>query len=77
MRLKPPCQRGGNRPLRRYNDPTIMTAELKSTPVTAALQRELVLRPIGRTIYRMPPYCLSDDEMTLLAARTLDFVPCA
>lgn len=77
MRLKPPCQRGGSRPLRRYNDPTIMTAELKSTPVTAALQRELVLRPIGRTIYRMPPYCLSDDEMTLLAARTLDFVPCA
>ncbi len=63
--------------MRRYNDPTIMTAELKSTPVTAALQRELLLRPIGRTIYWMPPYCLSDDEMTLLAARTLDIVACA
>jgi len=25
----------------------------------------------------MPPYCLSDGETTLLAARTLDFVPCA
>jgi adenosylmethionine-8-amino-7-oxononanoate aminotransferase len=47
--------------MRRYNDPTIMTAELKSTPVTAALQRDLVLRSIGRTIYRMPPYCRSDD----------------
>jgi len=42
-----------------------------------ALQRELLLRPIGRTIYWMPPYCLSDDEMTLLAARTLDIVACA
>ena len=63
--------------MRRYNDPTIMTAELKSTPVAAALQRELLLRPIGRTIYWMPPYCLSDDEMTLFAARTLDIVACA
>jgi adenosylmethionine-8-amino-7-oxononanoate aminotransferase len=44
---------------------------------TAALQRELLLRPIGRTIYWMPPYCLSDDEMALLAARTLDIVACA
>jgi hypothetical protein len=39
--------------MRRYNDPTIMTAELKSTPAgfTAALQREHLLRPIGRTIW--------------------------
>ncbi|HEX3633190.1 MAG TPA: adenosylmethionine--8-amino-7-oxononanoate transaminase [Casimicrobiaceae bacterium] len=44
---------------------------------SAALQRELLLRPIGRTIYWMPPYCLSDDEMALLAARTLDIVACA
>jgi len=25
----------------------------------------------------MPPYCLSDGETTLLAARTLDIVSCA
>ena len=43
----------------------------------AALERELLLRPIGRTIYWMPPYCLSDDEMALLAVRTLDIVECA
>jgi adenosylmethionine-8-amino-7-oxononanoate aminotransferase len=43
----------------------------------AALQRELLLRPIGRTVYWMPPYCLSDDDMALLAARTLDIVECA
>ncbi len=63
--------------LRRYNEPIIMMAKLQSTPVTAALQRELLLRPIGHTIYWMPPYCLSDDEMALLAARTLDIVECA
>ncbi|HEX4523176.1 MAG TPA: adenosylmethionine--8-amino-7-oxononanoate transaminase [Casimicrobiaceae bacterium] len=44
---------------------------------TTALQRELLLRPIGRTIYWMPPYCLSDDEMALLATRTLEIVACA
>jgi adenosylmethionine-8-amino-7-oxononanoate aminotransferase len=44
---------------------------------SAALQRELLLRPIGRTVYWMPPYCLSDDEMALLAERTLDVVACA
>ena len=44
---------------------------------TAALQREMLLRPIGRTIYWMPPYCLSDDDMALLASRTLEIVECA
>ncbi len=37
---------------------------------TAALQRGLLLRPIGRTVYLMPPYVLSDEEITLLAQRT-------
>jgi adenosylmethionine-8-amino-7-oxononanoate aminotransferase len=35
-----------------------------------ALQRELLLRPIGTSVYLMPPYILSDDELHLLAART-------
>ena len=34
-----------------------------------ALGRELLLRPIGRTVYWMPPYVLDDDEMALLAER--------
>lgn len=42
----------------------------------AALQRELLLRPIsgnaGNTIYFMPPYSISDAEMELLATRTLE-----
>ncbi len=35
-----------------------------------ALERELLLRPIGTTVYLMPPYILSDDEIDWLAART-------
>ncbi|RJF97124.1 adenosylmethionine--8-amino-7-oxononanoate transaminase [Noviherbaspirillum saxi] len=37
---------------------------------TAALQHELLLRPIGRTVYLMPPYILDDEEIALLAVRT-------
>jgi adenosylmethionine-8-amino-7-oxononanoate aminotransferase len=36
-----------------------------------ALQRELLLRPIGTTVYLMPPYILDDEEIALLAGRTL------
>ncbi|WP_438396870.1 adenosylmethionine--8-amino-7-oxononanoate transaminase [Caballeronia sp. DA-9] len=35
-----------------------------------ALKQELLLRPIGTTVYLMPPYILSDDELSLLAERT-------
>lgn len=38
---------------------------------TAALKHELLLRPIGRTVYLMPPYILDDSESALLAERTL------
>lgn len=38
---------------------------------SAALEQELLLRPIGHTVYLMPPYILNDDEIDLLAARTL------
>ena len=39
---------------------------------TEALQQELLLRPIGRTVYLMPPYILDDEEIDLLASCTLD-----
>jgi adenosylmethionine-8-amino-7-oxononanoate aminotransferase len=35
---------------------------------SAALRHELLLRPIGRTVYLMPPYVLDDDEIDGLAA---------
>jgi len=44
---------------------------------TQGLARELLLRPIGRTVYFMPPYILTDDEFALLAARTVEIVDAA
>jgi adenosylmethionine-8-amino-7-oxononanoate aminotransferase len=35
-----------------------------------ALKQELLLRPIGRTVYLMSPYILDDEELMLLAGRT-------
>jgi len=35
-----------------------------------ALARELLLRPIGNTVYTMPPYILGDDEIAHLATQT-------
>jgi adenosylmethionine-8-amino-7-oxononanoate aminotransferase len=37
-----------------------------------ALQREVLLRPIGTTVYLMPPYVLDTAELEWLAARTLE-----
>jgi adenosylmethionine-8-amino-7-oxononanoate aminotransferase len=39
-----------------------------------ALERELLLRPIGNTVYFMPPYVVEDDEIALLAERTLEIL---
>jgi adenosylmethionine---8-amino-7-oxononanoate aminotransferase len=38
---------------------------------TLALQHELLLRPMGNTIYFMPPYVISESEMDFLVDRTL------
>ncbi len=38
------------------------------------LQHELLLRPMSNTVYFMLPYVIVDDEMDLLASRTLDIV---
>lgn len=35
-----------------------------------ALQQELLLRPIGNTVYFMPPYVINENEIVLLAMRT-------
>ena len=43
-----------------------------------ALERELLLRPLGSTVYFMPPYIITDAEIELLAVRTvaiLDALP--
>lgn len=35
----------------------------------SALKHELLLRPIGRTVYLMPPYVLNDEEIALIGER--------
>jgi adenosylmethionine-8-amino-7-oxononanoate aminotransferase len=44
---------------------------------TAGLERELLLRPIGNTVYWMPPYILDTADAALLARQTLEIVACA
>jgi adenosylmethionine-8-amino-7-oxononanoate aminotransferase len=39
-----------------------------------ALGRELLLRPIGYTVYFMPPYVVTDDEFALLCTRMLEIL---
>ena len=39
-----------------------------------ALAHELLLRPIGRTVYFMPPYVVSDAEFALLVTRVADIL---
>lgn len=39
-----------------------------------ALEKELLLRPMGNTIYFMPPYIISETEMDMLVERTLAII---
>ncbi len=39
-----------------------------------ALSKELLLRPMGKTVYFMPPYVIGEPEMDLLVNRTLQIV---
>ena len=41
---------------------------------TLALEQELLLRPMGNTIYFMPPYIIGEEEMDMLLARTLAII---
>ncbi len=36
-----------------------------------ALQHELLMRPVGNTVYLMPPYILNEEEIGLLANKTM------
>ena len=39
-----------------------------------ALEQELLLRPMGKTVYFMPPYVIREDELEILAGCTLEIV---
>jgi adenosylmethionine-8-amino-7-oxononanoate aminotransferase len=36
----------------------------------AALERGVLLRPLGDVLYWMPPYCIDDEQLALLADAT-------
>jgi len=40
----------------------------------AALRQGVVLRPLGDTLYWMPPYCIDDEQLQLLARVTRDAI---
>jgi len=42
-----------------------------------ALSRGVLLRPLGDVLYWMPPYCIGEDELALLAAVTAEAVDAA
>ncbi|MCH8621814.1 adenosylmethionine--8-amino-7-oxononanoate transaminase [Undibacterium sp. TS12] len=46
------------------------TATFSRRFFATALKHELLMRPIGRTVYMMPPYILEQDELSLLARKT-------
>jgi adenosylmethionine---8-amino-7-oxononanoate aminotransferase len=39
-----------------------------------ALKRELLLRPIGKTVYFMPPYTIEEDQWRMLVERTAECI---
>jgi len=39
-----------------------------------ALEHELLLRPMGNTVYFMPPYIISELEINFLVERTLKII---
>ncbi len=46
------------------------TARIGLRAYRAALQRGVLLRPLGDTLYWMPPYCVGEDALQLLADTT-------
>jgi adenosylmethionine-8-amino-7-oxononanoate aminotransferase len=46
-------------------------ADFSSRFYQCALQRGLLLRPIGNTVYLMPPYIIGEEEIALMASTTL------
>ena len=51
-------------------DDAVEAATFSRRFFTAALSHELLLRPIGRTVYLMPPYILDDAQVDFLADAT-------
>ena len=40
------------------------TSDLKEIFTKKSLERGVYLRPLGNTVYIMPPYCITDEELS-------------
>jgi adenosylmethionine-8-amino-7-oxononanoate aminotransferase len=52
----------------------VLSDDSRSSPSAStaqALAREILLRPIGNTVYFMPPYVISHEECEFLVARAI------
>jgi adenosylmethionine-8-amino-7-oxononanoate aminotransferase len=47
-------------------------AEVGTRLARYILEREVLLRPLGNTIYVMPPYCISSADLDLVYAAIAD-----
>lgn len=49
-------------------------ADFAQSCFTLGLQHELLLRPMGNTVYFMPPYVITEKELQMLVERTLTVI---
>jgi adenosylmethionine-8-amino-7-oxononanoate aminotransferase len=50
-------------------DDPVLASTFSRRFFASALEHELLLRPIGQTVYLMPPYILTDTDAQWLAER--------
>lgn len=48
--------------------------QVGSSITLKAMEKGLYLRPLGNTVYFMPPYCLTSEEYTMLANSTMEIL---
>ncbi len=47
---------------------------ISATVTSQALQKGIYLRPLGNTIYIMPPYCVTDEQLSCIYAFLLELI---
>jgi len=47
---------------------------ISATVTTKALEKGIYLRPLGNTVYIMPPYCITDEELEKVYAVLLEVI---
>jgi adenosylmethionine-8-amino-7-oxononanoate aminotransferase len=48
------------------------TSDIKEVFTSRALEKGVYLRPLGNTIYLMPPYCITDEELKIVYRVIID-----